>query len=407
MRDNKGVGDIMPEEQSSMDLYNSFAREVSRGRYMLKKSDLEELMEVIRQELIVCNSSSLINAAYMSCRLFFYNQRIRMYQFDPSSFYFSDSDNLKNIPSFDAWWIIILLSEYIYNGFIRDDVESLLPYFFDDYEPQKPNPSKLLRAFQNIDEGIRIYRKKMYEIYAYVNEAYLHDDIYDFDKKQIEEILTSIMERIEQEKETLLDEVRNQAEEEYKDIVNAAHVEAKRIIQSASFEADKKISIARKKCAEMIDCSKKQTNASEHHMVQQNFSEVRSALMQANEMIKKLEDTMDETSTKKVSNQLLELFNLIADSKETTIDLARNSNDQNLENIAYNMEVFLDMIIEYMADYDIQAIISGPGEKFSPKYHAIESNIQQFDPRSTSIKVSKRAGFLWGDQVLQKEIIII
>lgn len=65
------------------------------------------------------------------------------------------------------------------------------------------------------------------------------------------------------------------------------------------------------------------------------------------------------------------------------------------------------MIIEYMAEYGIQSISSMPGDKFSPKYHTIGTGNQQFDPRSASIKVSKRTGFLWGEQVLQKEQVEI
>ena len=120
-------------------------------------------------------------------------------------------------------------------------------------------------------------------------------------------------------------------------------------------------------------------------------------------MIKNLEDTVSESSIKKVSSQLLELFNLIADTKDSTIDLARKNNDQSLENTAYNMDVFLDMIIEYMAEYGIQSITSMPGDKFVPKYHTLKTGNQQFDPRNASIKLSKRTGFLWGEQVLQKE----
>ena len=95
------------------------------------------------------------------------------------------------------------------------------------------------------------------------------------------------------------------------------------------------------------------------------------------------------------------------DAIDLAPDLARENNDQNLENVAYNMDVFLDMIIEYMAEYGIQSITSMPGDNFLPKYHTVGISNQQFDPRSASIKVSKRTGFLWGEQVLQKEQVEI
>ena len=101
------------------------------------------------------------------------------------------------------------------------------------------------------------------------------------------------------------------------------------------------------------------------------------------------------------------MFNLIADSKESAFDLARQNRDQDLENTAYNMDVFLDMIIEYMEEYGIKPIVSSPGDKFSSKYHTTGVSNQQFDPRSTFIKASRRTGFLWGEQVLQKEQVEI
>lgn len=395
----------MPIAKTAIDLYGALAREISYRRYRLEKSDVEQLLNYIKRELIISNRSSLIDAAYLSCRRFFSSNRVPVYKFEPSSFFISDSDRHTEIPAFDAWYIIILLSEYL-SGAITEDIERLLPYFYGNYVPKNPHSGVFHKALQKIDGGIYECRKIMYNHYSSeIDAAPKGLSVAVAHTKQADNHSAAITEDVEREKSEIFDSARKQAEEERQRIINAANEEAVRIIQRASFEAEQKISTARNKIIETIN--NRGQSAMEAEQLQHGFSEVRSALLKANDMIKNLEDTVSESSIKKVSSQLLELFNLIADTKDSTVDLARKNNDQNLENTAYNMDVFLDMIIEYMSEYGIQSISSMPGDKFSPKYHTIGTGNQQFDPRIASIKVSKRTGFLWGEQVLQKERVEI
>ena len=402
----------MSVAKSSIDLYDAFARAVSYRKYKFAKKDVGRLLDYIKRELIISNRSSLIDAAYLSCQLYFSTNRMPVYKFEPSSFFVSDSDRHMEIPVFDAWYIIILLSEYLTSGAITEDIEKLLPFFFGNYVPKNPHSGDFHKALQKIDAGICECRKTMYR--CYLSESTISpkglsslDSVSVTHIKQAEDYSTSGTADIEKKKEVILDSARKQAEEEREKILSAANEEADRIIQRASFEAEQKITIARKRIIETVENNRKQFATEAQEQFQHGFSEVRSALLKANDMIKNLEDTVSESSIKKVSSQLLELFNLIADTKDSTIDLARKNNDQSLENTAYNMDVFLDMIIEYMAEYGIQSITSMPGDKFVPKYHTLKTGNQQFDPRNASIKLSKRTGFLWGEQVLQKEKVEI
>lgn len=400
--------------KSSMDLYNEFAKIAAARKlfsgYRLKKSDVEQLLECIKRELIISGRSPLIDAAYFSCESYFSTHRMPGCKFVTTSFVVSDSGAYERIPTFDAWYIIIFLSGYLTSGEITGDIERFLPYFFDGYKPKPTRPGELREALQKIDAGVRGYRKSMYDFCSSRSVApersSSHESVPTADKKRAEDYLATAKADIEKEKVAILDSARKQAEKERQEIIDAAYEEEKKIIQRASAETEKKISIAKKRIAEAIE--ENQNNfAMEAQLLQQGFSEVRSALLTANDMIKKLEDTASESSIRKASNQLLELFNLIADTKDSTIDLARESDDQSLENAAYNMDVFLDMIIEYMAEYGIRPIASVQGDKYQPKYHAAGKDNQRFDPRSALIKASKRTGFLWGEQVLQKEQVEI
>ena len=398
--------------KDSLDLYGAFAKEISCNRAKFSKSDAEQLLDSIKRELIVSNRSPLMDAACLSCRCFLSANRMSVCKFEPSSFFISDSGRRTVIPSFDAWYLVILLSAYLTCGAISEDSEKLLPFFFGNYVPKKPHSDDYYKALQMIDAGVCACRRTMYSLYASGSDAAPeksspHESVSAAPGKQAEEHPAAVTADSEKEKEAILDSARKQAEEERQKIVNAANEEADRIIQRASIEAEKRIAAARKKITETIDDKRVQSAAEAQEQLQHGFSEVRTALLKANDMMKNLEDTVSESSIKKVSGQLLELFNLIADTKDSTLELARKGNDQSLENTAYNMDVFLDMITEYMAEYGIRSIASTPGDKFLPKYHAAGPGSQQFDPRSASIKASRRTGFLWGEQVLQKEQVEI
>ena len=71
------------------------------------------------------------------------------------------------------------------------------------------------------------------------------------------------------------------------------------------------------------------------------------------------------------------------------------------------MDVLLDMLVEYIADYRVHTILSFQGDHFSTKNHTLGKTGIQFDPRSARIVRSLRNGFVWGEQVLQKERVEI
>lgn len=145
----------------------------------------------------------------------------------------------------------------------------------------------------------------------------------------------------------------------------------------------------------------------ERQMFQGLFSEVRVALQEANDRMRRIEESVSTAMARKVSLQFLELFNLIADTKESTLALARQNMDVDLEKAAHNMGVFLDMIAEDLLSHGVRSVVSQPGGSFLVKYHEQVNGDPQFDPRNAVVKASIRMGFLWGDRVLQKERVEI
>lgn len=417
----------MRMEPSSLDIYNKISREFSFERTKPTSKDVERLLEAMKAELIINSYSPLLDAAFNECVNYCTNQRIATIKFNAENFYFTVLNRRRIIPTFDAWQFPILLSEYMGNGSVLSTLEELLPYFWGNYVPKKPDPRSLLQAFKTIDIQVVEQRRKMYQGVpgsSMSSKGTIPEDfvITELVKQEIADKVNTLMMEAEEEKKTIIAQAHTQAESEARDIVesarrqgesekqavlDSAQQQANKIIYNASLIADKKIAEAKRRVLELSADKRFNEFNAEQQSTEQHFTEVRDALVKANESIKLLEDSVSESVTRKAYTQLIELYNLIADTKDSTYSLALQTNSQDLENAAYNMDVFLDMLVEYLADYGVQTILSIQGDHFSAQNHTLGKTGIQFDPRSARIVRSLRNGFVWGEQVLQKERVEI
>lgn len=400
----------MPKVSASMDLYNEYAKILYSRKCVLEKKDIEQLLEVIKKELIIDNNSSIVDAAYWSCLRFFSNCHILYYKYTPISFNILNREKSARISPFDAWWIIILCSDYLLHGSIADSIDALLPKLFRKNKLENADANVFIQLLQQIDAEVKAHREKMFDYYNKHDKGSCDSepqgvDAYDeMNTRQGDPLISTTQ---EEKQEGAIPPNAEDAEKEHQEIINKAQEDANLIIQQASLEAEIIITSARKHATDMVPKSRTKEFDIEQQNVHKGILEIKSTLLQTNETIKSIEEFLVETATKKAIGQLLELFNLISDSKESAFALAHQNNDQELENAAYNMDVFIDMIIEYMMSYGIKPLTSMPGDNFSTKLHALRTKTNQFDPRTATIKVSKRNGFLWGEQVLQKEQVEI
>ena len=130
MLNQTGADEGMTKENHSKDLYGALCEKAITRKRQLQKSGIEQLVVYLKRELVVYNYSSLIDAAFLACASFFDSCSIVGYEYTPSSFILSGASSKLKIPAFDAWWIILLLADYMTNDRITEDVERLLPYFF-------------------------------------------------------------------------------------------------------------------------------------------------------------------------------------------------------------------------------------------------------------------------------------
>ncbi len=378
----------MPEMISSMEQYSLFAKERARSGRKPERGDLEQLLSLMRQELTVSASSPLMDAAYRICRRFCAERRIPPLRYEPVFFAVRDCGKHAALPSFDAWWLTVLLADYLSAGQLPEEAGGLLPYFFANYAPKNVTTATLVQALHRIDLQLRAQRKQAWALYVSAPaEAPAVREERPVPEVPLEAVQT---------------EARRQ------EILREAQAEAEKILRQADLAARKKTAAAEKRAADALAGSCAEADAIRQERFNLGFSEVRSALLQTNELMRKLEDAVTEEAVKKASSQLLELYNLIADVRDSAFAQARATGSADLENTAYNMDVFCDMLSADLADYGIRPLCSSPGELFNAKFHAVNGPCgDDFDPRAAVVKTSIRTGFIWSEQILQKEQVEI
>ena len=417
----------MRTKPSSLDIYKKIPREFSFSKKKPNVKHVEGLLEAMKAELAISSYSPLLDATINECIYFFSNQTIATFKFDVNNYYITEMRRCNELPKYDAWQFPILLSNYMNGSLSANTIEKVLPYLWGNYSPKDPDPRQLLQAFKAIDTLVVELRRKMYTGMpenSMHSKSVIPEDfvISELAKQEIADKVRTLMMEAEEKKNSIIaqsrfqadsesreiiESARRQGENEKQNVLDTAQEQADKIIQNASVIADKKIAEAKKRILDFSANKRLSEYATQHGSTEQCFSAVREALVKANESIKLLEDSVYESITRKAYTQLSELYNIIADTKDSTFSLALQTNSQDLENAAYNMDVFLDMLIEYLADYGVQTIFSFQGDDFSAKHHTLGETGVQFDPRNARVSRSLRNGFIWGEQVLQKERVEI
>ena len=133
------------------------------------------------------------------------------------------------------------------------------------------------------------------------------------------------------------------------------------------------------------------------------FGEIQLLLSNANTQIRDLETLFSESNVKRIYDQLSDLYNLIHDTKTSTLKSADKTLNEDLYTAAYNLQDFQDFISEILSDYGIRTLKSDPGTPFRSKFQTPVMSDPNFNPNKATVEISIRPGFAWGEQVLQKE----
>lgn len=102
------------------------------------------------------------------------------------------------------------------------------------------------------------------------------------------------------------------------------------------------------------------------------------------------------------ANSQIELFNSIADSFDWHESRAKESQNKDYHDAVANYKSYLEMIVDALANFGVEEISSEEGTPFDGKIHDAK-NTRNFSPKFATVKKSLRAGFRYGDLILQKE----
>lgn len=385
-------------KKTSSDMYSNLYKKYMAKTYKTDTKDIENLLENMKTELLVYGYSSLLDEACKNCYYSGWRQNILFRSYTPYNYVLHTSGKMLKLPMYDAYWLIIFLGEFLANNTIPEGVQECTDYFFKNCMLKIDNVNGIDTVLQTIDQEILRHRQEMYQLFQTRGKKERDTDVVSRAEagQEKQEVKKQEAELVYEEQEIQKDII----------IVNA-HQQAKKILDEASAEAERKMIEAQKNVSALVRESHLNYFLQEQQEIMNQFAEVRVILIQANERMKCLEDSVSVKMTKKVYIQFLELYNLIADTKDSTLLLVQQTDDRNLEKCAQSMDVFLDMITEYLADYGICTLASSSGQPFSAKYQEAANKGMQFNPKTAIIKRSLRNGFAWDEQVLQKEKVEI
>lgn len=100
----------------------------------------------------------------------------------------------------------------------------------------------------------------------------------------------------------------------------------------------------------------------------------------------------------------IDLYNLISDNYDYHVNVSEVSGNKDYINAVLNYEEFQSLIVDNLATFGIEEIVTPSGVPFDRSIHEVVNN-DTFSPKSAVVKKSLRSGFRYGNIVIQKERI--
>ena len=397
------------ENKTSLCLYEQLRQTTAQSDSKPTVEVVKQLLDLMEREILIDGCSPLFSSAAEMCSS---HSMIKILskKYVPKSF---TLDSIQGkISAYDAYILISCLVESMRGGDIAQRIDEALPHFCSN-PPTKPAdmPAKYLyETLQAIDQLIPQRRIELFvpkEQTMPVNETSTPSAVQTETDGQKEEIGTEG--GICESSIAIVTDVL--AGPDVQDsVVRDAMARAEQIIADAEALAAHKIAAANQRVIELTHAQRFQhsqevqrTYTEGIYVLQQTLKEINSQMKQVGEQSRKLDAIITEESIRKAHINLIELYNLIADTRDSQMKRVSDTQNEDLKNSVFNLDVFLDMIEEYLADYGIVTISTEPDTAFNATYHAVPQTMKGYNLQSLVVRSSVRKGFAWGNQVLQKE----
>lgn len=116
--------------------------------------------------------------------------------------------------------------------------------------------------------------------------------------------------------------------------------------------------------------------------------------------------SIDEKFVLRLVDLLVELYNLLYDGYVAHRNYAYDSNNKNYQNAVENYLAYMDSIADIMSSFGVEEIYSNPGEEYNPhihEHHVVQNNAK----KSAIIKEHLKSGFIYKDNIIQKELVVL
>ncbi len=452
-------------KKSSGELYVALCKSKRNPIFRPKADDVCTLIETIQKELFFGFESEFLDACYAIWLQSTQDMSIADCSYNPRTFRLTCSNAPYALSSYDAYIVFKQLADAV----TGEDYHATAEKWLSSYLGKKlvhPNPEdhQLDALLEQIDEGLLRMHQGVARQQAALDEAIRKEDsarklvqaataqateIVEQARNQSATILANskLLEqqgvRLRQEGEMasrkmyavaeevhrqrtqqaqeLLDNARNQAgqimgqaQEDANQLLQDARNQAHTVILDGHQQAAETVALSKSKAEEITAKAKARANeitqqalddkyAAQHDDLKDGMDMVVRQFTQVQEAMRALEGQFAQQQLMKIFNTYYSLYDLI--------DLNRRSLQTLPEEYIYiceNMDTFLEIIQEGLADFGVQTFVTAPQSPFSGKLHEVQ-NSKMFDPATAVVKTSLRPGFLntATGNVLQKEYIEI
>ena len=155
-----------------------------------------------------------------------------------------------------------------------------------------------------------------------------------------------------------------------------------------------------------IEQQKREQYIQTFQQARQMVEEISGSFDKTQEELQKLNHLFYSFGQSSIFSELTTLYDLINEIELSQTKSLENGEIIDLKTNIENLQVFRSAALNIFAAAGVEAIISKPGTLVNGKIHEIFGR-SNFDPRSTSIEKSLRAGFKIGETVLRKERVLI
>lgn len=139
--------------------------------------------------------------------------------------------------------------------------------------------------------------------------------------------------------------------------------------------------------------------------MRKNMESIQADMNAANQKMICYSDNITEEFSFRFYEALISFYDDISEFYKYHKEKADESDLDDYKDCAENYQEFLYTIEEIFAKFGIKKISSSTGDSFDGAIH--KATVNEFDPRASVVDESIKAGFIYGETILRKEIVSV